>query len=192
MGCETLTKPLMGLGAGVRRGGYRCLPVIIPEEGRLVRSGSRGRRCSSVSPKHRQLAHSKPSASRRSGCPGLEEGRPFSAQDTRGPPTCQSAVTEEALAKSHRWPLSTRTCAREPRHLLLKCQALAAPAKHGTCICPQESSCLDAEGWMQWDTAARGAGGMRAPRPSRLRLAPRSPPSCPLSLCRSLVPRSAL
>ena len=152
-----------------------------------MHSGNRGRRCSSMSPKHRQLAHSKPSASRRSGCPGLEEGRPFSVQDTRGPLTCQSAVTEEMLAKSHSWPLSTRTCSWEPRHLLLKCQALAASAKHGPASAHRRARVWVLRAGCK-GTPRRGAGACGPWRPSRLRLAPWSPPSCPLSLRRSLVP----
>lgn len=100
MGWGTLTKPLMGATVGGRR--YCCLLVVIPEEGRLVPSVNRGQRCCSTSPVHRQpahpapprTAHPKPSVSWRSGLPGLEEGRPFSLQDTRGPLTCQSAVPE--------------------------------------------------------------------------------------------------
>lgn len=133
-----------------------------------MHSVNRGQRCSSASPVHRQLAtgttegtaHPKPPVSWRSGHPGLEEEHPFSLHGHTRPPDLPEWIPGEALAKTLSWSLSTFACFRGSPCHLLKCQVLAGTsAKLGTCICPQEGSCSDPEGWARW---ARASGAGRA------------------------------
>ena len=193
MGWGTLTKPLMGVT--VRRGRYCCLSVVIPEEGRLVHSVNRGQRCSSMSP-----------SARAAGPPGATENSPpYTVSVVEiGPPWPGGGAS--VLFAGHTRPPDLPECSPRgrrlqrppighcphspargsPRHLLLKCQVLAASAELGTCICPQEISCSDPEGW-----AHRGAGPAEQGRVGlgdgpRLWLHPSTPPSCPLSLSCSL------
>lgn len=79
-----------------------------------------------------------------------------------------------------------------PCHLLLKCQVLAASAKLGTCICPQEGSCSDPEVWAQQGAGPAEQGYVGPGDGPCLWLRPWSPPSCLLPLSRSLDPSSAL